>query len=220
MSCRPCPAAQAGLDQATALWPRRSTASDGTCSSVTHQQQNPNSDHDPDSRGISHAFDLTHDPGDGCDAHREADEIRRRAAAGQEPRAKYVISNRRYAGPDTGWQWVQYGGVNPHTSHAHVSITTSSENDTSPWYEGADMPLNDADLEAIRTIVRNNHEVTQGVVRNQADAVQSTVVNRSADVARAILDYEDAVVQVTGTNRLAIRAKLKPATKALLDAVD
>ena len=124
------PAAQSILDQATRLRPQRSKASDGTVGDKAHRLRV--SDHSPDGRGIVHAADLTHDPARGMDAHGWA----RWLAARNDPRVKYIISNRRIWGFRVGWYG--YGGENPHTKHVHVSIKTGTrfENDTAPWFDG------------------------------------------------------------------------------------
>lgn len=132
-----CAAAQSILDQATALWPNRSRISDGTIGDPAHAART--SDHNPDARGIVHAADLTHDPANGCDAHYWADQARLRAQRGDEPRLKYVISNRRIASPTDGWAWRTYTGSNPHDHHAHFSVNSGPvENDDSPWFVGAE----------------------------------------------------------------------------------
>lgn len=128
-----CIAAASILEQATTLWPNRSRLSDGTIGDADHAARV--SDHNPDSRGIVHAADLTHDPAHGCDAHYWADVIRRRAAAGDEPRLKYVISARRIASPTSSWAWRVYDGSNPHEAHAHFSVLSGPlENDGRSWF--------------------------------------------------------------------------------------
>jgi len=125
------PAAQALLDQATARWPNRSRASDGTIGDQAHASRT--SDHNPDSRGIVHAADLTHDPAHGCDNNINAEHIK------NDPRVKYVIWNRRISNPAiAGGAWRPYTGTNPHDHHMHVSVTDAGENDTSPWFTTAD----------------------------------------------------------------------------------
>jgi hypothetical protein len=186
MSCRPCPAAAAGLAQATAKWPQRSTASDGICGDPAHAARE--SDHNPDSRGLAHAFDLTHDPAHGCDAHGQAEKIRLRAKAGQEPRAKYVISNRRIASPSSNWNWETYTGENPHEHHAHVSINTSAENNVSAWYETGGLSV--ADIGDLLEAIRNQGEMTREAIRNQGektrDAIADSNKTQSADIRRAM----------------------------------
>ena len=154
------PAAQSVLDQATRLWPNRSRLSDGTVGDPAHAARV--SDHNPDSRGIVHAADLTHDPAHGVDTYRLADQVRLNAKAGHEPRLKYVISNRRIASPTANWVWRYYDGDNPHTQHMHVSVNSGSvENDTTPWFvEPEPPPLTDqqkrAVLAAARTLIREH----------------------------------------------------------------
>jgi len=102
---------------------------DGTIGDAAHAARQ--SDHNPDSNGVVHAFDLTHDPGHGVDCNRLSEEIRIR----KDPRVKYVIWSRRIF--DGGvWVWRAYDGVSPHTDHIHVSVLsgTAAENDTRPWY--------------------------------------------------------------------------------------
>jgi hypothetical protein len=115
---------------------------------------------------------LTDDPGAGCDAHAQADAIRLRARAGQEPRAKYIISNRRYAGPDTGWQWTTYGGDNPHTAHAHFSVNSGSvENDTSPWYDQQG-GFTVGEVDQIVTAVQNQGRLTRAKIEASEQRIE------------------------------------------------
>lgn len=131
---RVAPAAMSILTQATALRPRRSRASDGTVGDRAHR--NRVSDHNPDSRGIVHAADLTHDPKNGMDAHAWAKWL----AEKRDRRVKYIISNRRIWEPAYGWS--KYGGENPHDKHVHVSVVARFENDTAPWFAGFLTPPN------------------------------------------------------------------------------
>lgn len=187
MACRPCNAAAAGLSQATRLWPNRSTASDGVCGDPAHAARE--SDHNPDSRGLAHAFDLTHDPAHGCDAHAQANAIRLRAKARTERRPKYIISNRRIAQPETNWEWVPYDGENPHEHHAHFSIETPAENDVSPWYQPAG-GLSVADIGDLLDAIRNQGEMTREAIRNQGDktrdAISISSQAQTADIRRAV----------------------------------
>jgi len=123
----PAPAAKAALAEATGRWPDRSRVSDGLCGDAAHKLRR--SDHNPDADGYCCAFDLSADPAHGCDAHALADQLRRR----RDPRAKYVISNRRIAGPPD-WEWRPYGGANPHEKHAHVSLLQSGRFDIGLWW--------------------------------------------------------------------------------------
>lgn len=141
MSCRASKAAQAGLDQATATWPNRNRASDGTCASQAHSQQNPSSDHEPNEFGEAMAFDLTDDPAHGVDTWALWDDIRQR----RDPRVKYGICDRQmFSSYSTSgypaWTWRPYSGSNPHSSHAHMSILDGHQNDTSPWFGDPEPP--------------------------------------------------------------------------------
>lgn len=123
--------------QVNAVYPDRRKDSDGTLPSDAHHLQNPSSDHEPDSRGIVHALDLTHDPHNGFDSYNFADQLLK----SKDKRIKYVISHSRIGG-DEGyakrnkrkeWTWYRYYGSNPHDSHVHVSINRATEDDVSPW---------------------------------------------------------------------------------------
>lgn len=125
---RVAPAAQSILNQASALWPRRSKASDGTIGDKAHRLRR--SDHNPDRTGVVLAADLTHDPRNGVDAHAWA----RWLATRNDRRVKYIISNGQVWYPRKGWR--KYRGSNKHTKHVHVSINKPYQNDTSPWFAG------------------------------------------------------------------------------------
>lgn len=125
------PVCRAALAEATRLWPNRNRASDGICADARHPSS---SDHaDPDRDGFCEAFDLTHDPANGCDAHA----LVRAAAARRDRRIKYAISQGRiWSAARAGEGWRPYSGENPHTRHAHVSTADAHRDDTSSWWSG------------------------------------------------------------------------------------
>lgn len=132
------PSCRAVLDQANALWPNRSRASDGLVGNPRHRKRK--SDHNPDRHGHVHAVDLTHDPAHGCDAHKLAKEI----AARRDPRVAYIISFGKIFSRRFGvWGWRLYSGPNPHTKHIHISIHHNdlARRDTSPWFREVVEPM-------------------------------------------------------------------------------
>lgn len=111
--------------QINAAFPQRSKGSDGTIGDARHASRS--SDHNPwvvdNGIGVVTAFDVTHDPGHGCDAGRIAEAIR----ASDDRRVKYIIWNRRIAnsqpiGAAPAWAWRAYTGQNPHNHHCHISV--------------------------------------------------------------------------------------------------
>lgn len=132
VTATPAPAARALLAEATALFPRRSRASDGIMSSDAHRLQNPRSGHD-----YGNAVDLTHDPAAGCDAHGLAAMVMVR----RDPRVLYVISRRRiWSRARYGEGWRAYTGANPHDAHAHIELDPARRDDVSPWWPGSTPP--------------------------------------------------------------------------------
>lgn len=134
MSWTLAPSIKAALTEADRLWPERSKASDGTIGDAAHSSRV--SDHNPDARGIVHAFDLTHDPFNGPSCTVLSEALRRRILAGVETRVSYVIWNRQIFNPTISPAWRSYTGINPHTKHMHVSIhaTLPAENFLGPWW--------------------------------------------------------------------------------------
>lgn len=111
--------------QINAKFPGRSKASDGTIGDENHCPGT--SDHcahiNDGGVGVVSAMDITHDPAHGLDAGEVAEQLR----LNQDPRIKYIISNRRIANfqPLDGqpaFAWRPYTGANPHNKHFHVSV--------------------------------------------------------------------------------------------------
>lgn len=116
--------------QVNAMAPGRDTSSDGTIGDLSHQGRK--SDHNPDADGVVTAMDITHDPAHGVNAGELAEMLR----LSQDPRIKYVISNRRIvSSKNSPWQWRDYNGANAHTKHVHVSVIDDKAlyDDTRPW---------------------------------------------------------------------------------------
>lgn len=124
MSCSPAPLCKKGLADATATWPDRSRGSDGICGDEAHQSR-------PSDHNAGNAFDLTHDPAAGCDAHAQAEAVK----AENPPWVTYIISDHRIWNPDIAPGWRPYTGSNPHTQHAHFSIDPAYRDDQPvfPW---------------------------------------------------------------------------------------
>ena len=115
------PAAKSVLRQATALRPKRKTASDGLLPSKAHIAQSPNSDHNT---GL--AADLTHDPENGIDGHEIFEALK------ADVRVKYLIFQGIIWSKKDGDR--RYTGSNPHNKHIHISINDIWGDDTSPWF--------------------------------------------------------------------------------------
>lgn len=131
MSYTIAPAVSSLLGQATERWPNRSTASDGTIGDAAHASRA--SDHNPDSRGIVHAGDLTNDPAHGCDNDRNAEAVK------DDARTKYVIWEGRIWNPSISRSWRPYTGTNRHDHHMHVSVLSGPlENVTTDWFDDLD----------------------------------------------------------------------------------
>lgn len=169
---RIAPAAQAILDQATALWPNRSRASDGTLGDPAHAARV--SDHNPGHNGLVHAADLTHDPANGCDNNRNAEQVK------DDPRVKYVIWNRRIWNPSISRTWRPYTGSNPHDKHMHVSVTDAGENDTSPWFtpQEDDMLSPDAQAFIRQELANQDDRIVARVKKEIADSFGTRTVRK------------------------------------------
>jgi hypothetical protein len=114
------PAAIAALRQATAIAPKRKTASDGLLPSRAHLSQSPNSDHN-----TGFAVDITHDPiAFNCTPLF--------VKLQDDPRVKYLIFKGKIWSKEKGLK--DYTGSNPHNKHLHISIKDNCGNDTSPWF--------------------------------------------------------------------------------------
>ena len=111
-------------DQVDDAFPDRSRASDGTIGDPAHARRISAHNPDPDTGEVD-AWDCTHDPAGGLDAHALAD----RLLAAQDPRLRLLISRGRIgsgpAGPEPG-RWRPYTGSNPHDQHVHVELVDSS----------------------------------------------------------------------------------------------
>jgi hypothetical protein len=189
------PAVSGAISQANRLAPLRSRRSDGTIGDAAHRSRR--SDHNPDHRGAVLAFDLTHDPVGGFDAHALVEAAVRR----RDPRIKYAISrgriwSKQYAAD--GWR--PYSGANPHQTHAHVSVDRAHENDISSWWAPPAPPAppqEDDVARLIRPQGKNDTYGTDGTARWHvpsppvlADLVRAGVYGdgKVTEVAQATVD--------------------------------
>jgi hypothetical protein len=101
------------------------------------------SDHNPDSRGVVRAGDVTHDPANGVDCA----VLYAAIVARRDHRVRYTIwrgvitygphADSVLRGTRKAWTSEPYRGTNPHTLHLHVSIGHNArcEEDESSWWE-------------------------------------------------------------------------------------
>ena len=143
------PALKTLIAQINAAAPSRSKASDGTVGDSAHSARK--SDHNPDSRGIVHAADITDD-----DAHFDATKMFDAIIASRDPRVKYLIHRGRIVSGNGGpspWKSRAYTGANGHFKHVHVSVTDAGENDTRPWSIAQSAPVDVKALQAQLTVL-------------------------------------------------------------------
>lgn len=124
-------------DQINEAYPNRNKKSDGTIGDAAHASRK--SDHNPWIRngryGVVSALDITNDPRNGVDSSEFADYLKEK----NDPRVKYLVSDRRIWNPRISNKWRKYRGKNPHTQHFHLSVKPQSNfyDDDQPW----DIPL-------------------------------------------------------------------------------
>jgi hypothetical protein len=107
-----------------ARWPKRSKASDGWLGDAAHAARK--SEHNPDSRGVVHAIDIT-------TAGIEKKTVLRDLIG--DSRVWYVIHDGVIWSRTHDWKALHYNGENPHHAHIHVSIllTRAAETKVSTW---------------------------------------------------------------------------------------
>lgn len=157
--------------QVNAAAPNRRKSSDGTIGDAAHRSRP--SDHNPDSKGVVRALDITHDPMNGMDAGKLAEALR----VSRDPRIKYIISNRRIASSqavhgEAAWVWRHYSGANPHDKHCHISVVSDARaDDTRAWQIDGGV-------------------ATQAPVTPAVEAVAVPTNDRRTRMGRAILKFE------------------------------
>lgn len=182
MSCRPAPACQAALDEASRRWPWRRTSSDGTCASPDHRRRSPVSDHNPNAEGLATAYDLSHDPSHGVNCG-----VLSRYVI-HDRRTKYVIFNRQIWSREQPY-WRVYSGDSPHTEHMHVSVLRQYEYDTSPWFSSSPSPSTgtEADLtlaehrmlQAVYDVIAKSQTTKEvGALLGEMNSKVDTIYNR------------------------------------------
>lgn len=109
--------------------PKRSKISDGTKGDDKHAKRK--SHHNPNSKGVVLALDLTHDPRNGADMHALADWL----VMFPDKRLSEIISRGRIATAARGWTWRPYKGINPHDHHVHftASLDPKLYDSSAPW---------------------------------------------------------------------------------------
>lgn len=155
-------------------FPLRSKVSDGSVGDLGHSQRK--SDHNPNSRGVVTAIDVTNDPArDGLSGQKLADALYR----SRDPRIKYLIFNRRITTLPFGTGWKPYKGANAHAHHVHISVHSAAAfyDSDGKWNLGGLInPLN--------SLSAKTPEVVESKAVNPKDAFQplaETAENLSSD---------------------------------------
>lgn len=129
---------QAFRAEANERYPDRDKTSDGWIGDEAHSSRV--SDHNPDERGLVHAYDLDEDlDGNPTDSGAELGFLAEWIRTRRDYRVKYVIYEGRIFAGRMGpkpWNWRPYDGTNEHRHHLHLSVLSDpvSEGDTSPWF--------------------------------------------------------------------------------------
>jgi len=119
--------------QVNAVAPKRNKASDGTLGDTAHSKVK--SEHNPNSKGVVTAMDITHDPKNGADMNLLAQDLIK------DKRTWYVIFNKRI------WEagkWQAYYGANDHSKHLHISTKQDARtyDNASEWSIKEDEVIN------------------------------------------------------------------------------
>jgi hypothetical protein len=159
--------------QINAAYPNRNKASDGTIGDAAHAASI--SDHNPNSAGVVTAFDITHDPAHGLDIWPLAN------ALSPDPRVKYLIANRKVY---IDGRWQNYTGVDPHTNHVHVSVSSNNYDNAALWQIGEnDMAATKEQLIELYKLAFPNQDVNYQWVNAYTGKDMSDVIQALRDDA-------------------------------------
>lgn len=161
MSCRCAPSLlllQAELNTAFPDRQRGAGSSDGCCGDARHAATK--SDHNPDASGYAHALDVDDDL-DGNTADKAGEAWYLCPILLADPRTKYVIYERWIYYP--GSPPKRYTGVDPHTSHIHLSIKPNAHADLRPWNIKENPPM-PADVAQLLAAARDIEQTTESLV--------------------------------------------------------
>jgi hypothetical protein len=113
--------------QINSSFPDRDKRSDGWIGDARHAATK--SDHNPAApTGVVRAIDVDSDLGGAANnAHYLANQLR--ILGKTDKRISYVIFNRKIASRILFWKWRKYSGIDPHTSHIHISFTPLGDQD-------------------------------------------------------------------------------------------
>jgi hypothetical protein len=140
------------FDEFDAIAPQRDKSSDGWIGDAAHADKT--SDHNPDETGKVPVYDIDKlNEVHAIDVDvtlRQTDltmekvvqHLLKRCRSGAEKRLRYIIYNRRIWAASNGWRQEEYDGANPHTQHAHFSLSydTNREASRASW-ELEDIPV-------------------------------------------------------------------------------
>ncbi len=114
-------------NQINASFPDRDKRSDGWIGDARHSATK--SDHNPAApSGVVRAIDVDADlRGASNNAHYLANQLR--LLGKTDKRISYVIFDRKIASRILFWKWRKYSGIDPHTSHIHISFTPLGDQD-------------------------------------------------------------------------------------------
>lgn len=163
------PALSALLREVNARWPHRSKASDGTIGDTAHAARQ--SEHNPDSRGVVRAVDIT---------VAGIDKAALLKAVIGDSRVHYVISDRKIYSRSNRWTPAAYYGANPHDKHVHISL----RNRTSESADWATVDKAAADTSSWGVKRTGKRIYTTSVKRLLANAKSEAPRAKSNDVIR------------------------------------
>jgi len=118
-------------NQINDAFPDRDKRSDGWIGDLRHSSTK--SDHNPAlPSGVVRAIDVDSDLGGAANnAHYLANQLRKLAK--KDKRISYIIFNKKIASRILFWKWRKYSGIDPHTSHIHISFTPLGDHDKSKF---------------------------------------------------------------------------------------
>ena len=114
-------------EQIDDAFPDRDRKSDGWVGDARHAASK--SDHNPDSKsGIVRALDIDSNLNKQANTASYLAEQLRLYAKSRPGRITYIIFNKRICSPILNYKWRAYKGIDPHTSHIHISFDVKGDN--------------------------------------------------------------------------------------------